>query len=298
MKYLLLVITVVTSVNIHAQDAVSNLLKQSGRKVLKIEDNPNLKRLSNKILKDSLNAKNYFKRAKAYYSLWEDGNKKDSLLYSKFKSDLLKSSRIDSLNNEIYLFIILKCELPDSSVLTFHNRMINYGKKVEENYYYRSLCLMRLGKFEDAINDLNIAIELAKKNHNLVLRKEMGDGYVRNRGVCYAKLKQFTLAEKDLQFTIKSNDKDYISYIYLGIIKSMEGQYQEALDVYNELLSKAPFVMGAYFFKGCIYKRLGNEDLANENWIRAFDAGVEVGDKLFTIETQLDYYIDSFKLGF
>ena len=298
MKGLVFVLLILISNVAYSQGVIDNFLKQTEKKYLNIKDNPKINSLSRKITKDSLNAKHYFERAKAYYSLWLDSNKKDSSLLYQVRNDLFKSIAIDSLNAEINMFIASKSGLPDSSSIYYYNRIISHSKKKEEYYFHRAFCLMRLGSFESAISDLNDAIQLAKKRSDIVMSKEMTEDYISYRGLCYAKLKQFELAENDLKSSIKSNSTKSINSIYLGIVKSMQGHYDEALSIYNDLLERVPFVVITYLFKGNIYHEQGNESLANENWSHAIDSGVKVNEKAFNIQTQLDYFIDSFRLGY
>ena len=119
MKGLVFVLLILISNVAYSQGVIDNFLKQTEKKYLNIKDNPKINSLSRKITKDSLNAKHYFERAKAYYSLWLDSNKKDSSLLYQVRNDLFKSIAIDSLNAEINMFIASNSGLPDSSSIYY-----------------------------------------------------------------------------------------------------------------------------------------------------------------------------------
>ena len=106
----------------------------------------------------------------------------------------------------------------------------NYEKS--ETYYHKGEILRWSGRnTEEIISDLENAIELAP-NH-VAAHTLLGMVY-------YEQFKDVTLAEHEIYIAIKLNPKYKWAYIYLGDIYSTEGQYENAIQMYQDALKIDP----------------------------------------------------------
>jgi tetratricopeptide (TPR) repeat protein len=297
MKESLIILLVLLSNLAYSQKDRDQIAFEGEKAYLKLEDSPDIRNYTEIIARDSLNAESYFNRAKGYYSIWRKGNNRDTIVFRHFKNDLFKANMLDSSNCNYNSWIANRCSLPDSISIIYNNKAIKNCSNTEEYFFQRSFCLMRLRRFEDAIKDLNKAKSLRQIKGDKVACKFMTEEYITHRGLCYAKMGEFKKAERDLRKVIESDTLKWESYLYLGIIESMQGKYEEALKVYNDLKERAPFFIVNYIYIGNLYHAMGNESLASENWAFAEKNGITVEEKRKPIDTQLDFFIDNFRLG-
>jgi len=297
MRRSLLILLVFVSNLAYSQDFIDRAMFEAEKIIYKLDDDPDIRSYTELIERDSLNAGNYFKRAKGYYSVWLESDEKDTAAFNFFKKDLYRAHALDSANCNYNQWIANKCELPDSLAIRYYSKSISVCVKTERFYYERSFCFMRLKRYEDAIKDINMAKRLAQGTTDEVARVYMTNDYIKYRGLCYAKLGKFKEAEKDLRKVIEADDTNWQNYIYLGIIKSMQGKYEEALDIYNDLKTRAPFVISNYLYIGNAYHAMGNEFLAEKNWYFAEKNGITVDEKSKSIDTQIDCLMQNFRLG-
>jgi len=293
----LVILLVFVSNLAYSQVFIDRARSEAEKKIYNLEDNPDIRNYTEIIARDSLNAENYFNRARGYYSIWLMSDKKDTIAFQLFRKDVYRANTIDSANCTYNQWIANKFKLPDSLAIRYYNKAINKCGNTEEYFFQRAFCLMRLRRFEAAIKDLNEAKHLRQTKGDPVMRKLMIEEYTTCRGLCYAKLGEYKAAERDLRKVIESNNAKWDSYIYLGIVESMQGKYEEALNIFNDLKSKAPFVMVNYLYIGNSYHAMGNDALANENWSFAAKNGITFDEKRKCIGTQLDFFIDNFRLG-
>jgi tetratricopeptide (TPR) repeat protein len=297
MKKSLLILFVLVSNLAYSQKGTNQTAFEGEKAYLKLEDSPDIRKYSEIIARDSLNAESYFNRAKGFYSIWRKGNNWDTVVFRHFKNDLFKANMLDSSNCNYNSWIANRCRLPDSISIIYYNKAIKNCSNTEEYFFQRSFCLMRLRRFEDAIKDLNTAKSIRQIKGDEVTNRLMTEEYITYRGLCYAKMGEFKKAERDLRNVIESDTIKWDSYLYLGIIESMQGKNEEALDIYNDLKERAPFFIVNYIYIGNLYHVMGNESLANENWAFAEKNGIAVEEKRKPIDTQLDFFVDNFRLG-
>jgi tetratricopeptide (TPR) repeat protein len=255
--------------------------------------------LYSRVLKqDSLNAKAYLGRAKSYYWVWSLRDKNDSLLFNNFLFDLNKSFQLDSTNNLCNFWLAEKTGLTNKQALDFYNRAIRYCTDNEAYFSHRAICLMHLGQFELAIEDINRANKLSNKRTDLVMKISLKEDYLGYRAICYAKLNNLISAERDLDKAIESCNTKHELYLYLGTVKALEGEYNQALEIFNGIIKKSPYVAVTYLFIGNVYNRINEPKLAENYWLTALDKGIQLNNRNKDINYQLDYFIEKFKFGF
>lgn len=137
-------------------------------------------------------------------------------------------------------------------------------------YLTRGIVLIHKGKFEDAIEDFNRAIDLAQG----VTDKKFENKIYVNRGAAYQKLLSYEEALNDYSKAIKLDDSNPNVFVYRGYLYYQTEEYEKALSDFNVVIkidSENPF---AYYNLGMIYLKLNDEDKACDN----FHKGCEFGN--------------------
>ena len=136
-------------------------------------------------------------------------------------------------------------------------------EREELNYYYnRGDTFFDLGKFEDAIQNYDKAIEL-DSNVNSV--------YYYNRGNAYFSLGKFEEAIQDYNKAIDLNPNDDLSYSNRGNAYFSLGKFEDAIQDYNKAIDLNPNDDLSYNNKGDAYFSLGKFEDAIQDYNKAID---------------------------
>ena len=136
-------------------------------------------------------------------------------------------------------------------------------EREELNYYYnRGDTFFDLGKFEDAIQNYDKAIEL-DSNVNSV--------YYYNRGNAYFSLGKFEEAIQDYNKAIDLNPNDDLSYSNRGNAYFSLGKFEDAIQDYNKAIDLNPNDDLSYNNKGDAYFNLGKFEDAIQDYNKAID---------------------------
>ena len=136
-------------------------------------------------------------------------------------------------------------------------------EREELNYYYnRGDTFFDLGKFEDAIQNYDKAIEL-DSNVNSV--------YYYNRGNAYFSLGKFEEAIQDYNKAIDLNPNDDLSYSNRGNAYFSLGKFEDAIQDYNKAIDLNPNDDSAYFNRGTAFTNLSNYEKAINDFNKAID---------------------------
>lgn len=241
---------------------------------------------------DSFSAKAYLGRAMSYHTVWLARNEKDNVMFHNFLFDLKRSFQLDSTNSLCNFWIATETGLTHSQAITFLNRAIRYCKDNEAYYSRRANCLLHLGQFQSAIEDINQEIKLINKQSDLDLIKSLNEDNTCFRALCYAKLNNLKLAEKDLNKVIESGCTKSEPYLYLGTIKALRGEYSQALEIFRKIINRNPYVAVVYLFIGNTYCKMNEQALAEKYWLIASNKGIRVDNNTKNINYQFDYFIE------
>ena len=107
--------------------------------------------------------------------------------------------------------------------------------------------LVRTGQYQQAIEELNKAIELNPK---------LATAYL-NRGAAYNSLGQYERAIKDLDKALELDPKNAPAHTNIGLAYYMVGQYDRAVEDLSEAVRLAPKNAVVHFNRANVYARLG-----------------------------------------
>ena len=136
-------------------------------------------------------------------------------------------------------------------------------EREELNYYYnRGDTFFDLGKFEDAIQNYDKAIEL-DSNVNSV--------YYYNRGNAYFSLGKFEEAIQDYNKAIDLNPNDDLSYNNKGNAYFSLGKFEDAIQDYNKAIDLNPNNASYYYNRGTTFANLEKFEDAIQDYNKAID---------------------------
>lgn len=143
--------------------------------------------------------------------------------------------------------------------LGHYAKAIEFGKKAEKLFgvsfeilWPRSLSYYQIGRYKEAIDDLNKVIPI------LPLSK----GY-QTRAKCFEKLGKYREAIADYNILIKIEPKSIRNYISRGRAHLVLGKTKEALADANLAIKIGPRFREAYKFRAEVYRKMGNKAAAD-----------------------------------
>ncbi|WP_158844079.1 tetratricopeptide repeat protein [Algibacter sp. L1A34] len=114
-------------------------------------------------------------------------------------------------------------------------------------YFYRAIAKNELGDYSGAIIDYS----------KIIISQPDADSYF-NRGNARYSLEDFEGAREDYKYATKM-DPDFLDAIYsLGCANFDLGDYNEAIAVFNQLLTKEPYYAKAYGLRALSFENLEN----------------------------------------
>jgi tetratricopeptide (TPR) repeat protein len=172
-----------------------------------------------------------------------------------------------AINGKANLLILME-EYKDAGKLI--EEAIKKNSDYPQFYLTRGIVLIHKGKYEDAIEDLNLAIDLAQG----VSDKKFENKIYVNRGAAYQKLLSYDAALNDYSKAIQLDDSNPNVFIYRGYLYYQTEEYENALADFNAVIDIDPENPFAYYNLGMIYIKLNDEDKACDN----FHKGCEFGN--------------------
>ncbi|AEM20863.1 TPR domain-containing protein [Brachyspira intermedia PWS/A] len=205
---------------------------------------------------DNKNPKLYFYKARSLYQLAlynKDSNKYlEAIKNFNIVFDIEPDNKVTHYNRGLcYFYLALNENINeeylhkaiedfDNIIIILHqfekniktkNDIIVLNKKYDESYSIRALSYVYLNKYEEALNDFNMAIKY---------NSESGEYYY-NRGLCYYKfaiknnndINYLKSAIKDFNKSIELNEKNYFVYYYIGICYYELKNYNESIKNYE-----------------------------------------------------------------
>lgn len=155
----------------------------------------------------------------------------------------------------------------------------NLTKKIEEDndnpdlYYERGVAYYQLGNQQSALSDVVKALQLDSTNA----------GYYELLGDIYFARKEYTRAINALQKGNRIAPEDMDIIMQLGQYHLMMGNHQESIKYLDEALKKNIFNAEAYFFKGILFKEIGDTAKSISN----FQTAVEQDPQYYEAYMQL-----------
>jgi tetratricopeptide (TPR) repeat protein len=190
--------------------------------------------------------------------------------------------------------------------LTLWNHQIKHDTTSAHAFNSRGVALSKLGKTDDALKDLNRAIELrpahALSHYNrghiyarIGRSNEALNDYSRSitldpehinslieRGVLYSKLGELNRALEDLNNAEKLAPNNTGVFNNRGIIYKKLGQWENSLNDYNRALQLNPRSASTYVNRARVWQELGNQDEADKDLAEAQKLGIKLDAALFT----------------
>ena len=121
-----------------------------------------------------------------------------------------------------------------------------------DNPVLRSMIRYELGYIEDAIADLDLAIQTMPDNPFIY----------QYRGSYYADSQQYEKALEDFSTVIQKDPDNSENYRLRGHIYRMMERYSEAVAEFTQAITLEDSLVDAYFFRGICYQKLGEEENA------------------------------------
>ena len=136
-------------------------------------------------------------------------------------------------------------------------------EREELNYYYnRGDTFFDLGKFEDAIQNYDKAIELDSN---------VNSACYYNRGTAYFSLGKFEDAIQDYNKAIDLNPNDDLSYNNKGNAYFSLGKFEDAIQDYNKAIDLNPNNASYYYNRGTTFANLEKFEDAIQDYNKAID---------------------------
>lgn len=136
-------------------------------------------------------------------------------------------------------------------------------------YLTRGKILIHKGKFENAIEDLNRALDLSKGENNKFFENKI---YV-SRGAAYQKLFAFEQALNDYSKAIQLNDNNPNVFLYRGYLYYQTNEFEEAIKDFNIVIEIDPENPYAYYNRGMAYLKQVKDDEACDDFHTACELG-------------------------
>jgi Flp pilus assembly protein TadD len=138
-------------------------------------------------------------------------------------------------------------------------RRIGLTREHAEAYYRRGLQNYNDGDLENAILDLSEAIYYDRRHAE----------FYSTRGLFHLENNQEAEAELDLQYAIKLSKKQWLAYFGLGILQFRRGQYEAAIQHFNDAQLLSPRRPEVWFYRAVAYHFTDNNGKAVSDIERA-----------------------------
>lgn len=149
--------------------------------------------------------------------------------------------------------------------LSYYEEAIQLNKDRAEYYIAEGFAKIGLSRYDEAINSFDKAY--LDKDNQIV--RENNKKLFRGRGIALLRLLRYEEAIGDFKKALAIKevvelDSDIKRYLALTDVKL--GRYEEALEIYEEMLSSGKKIDGIYNDMAVVYKQLGNVEKAIESY--------------------------------
>ena len=142
-------------------------------------------------------------------------------------------------------------------------------ESLSENYFQRANVRASLGKYENAIEDYDKALQLNPQNL---------EAYT-NRGISKAEMEQYEAAIADLDEALRLNPQDATLYTGRGMVKDLQRQYEAAIADFDMALRLNPQYAIIYTGRGRTKNHLKRYEEARADYQRALELATEQGNE-------------------
>lgn len=161
--------------------------------------------------------------------------------------------------------VIYKAQGKFEEALQDYNTAIDINPLSAESYSNRGNLLLTLKRYDDALTDLNAAVRLNPQLDKSFL----------NRGNCFYLLKQYDAAEKDFSTSIRLNSRNTSSLNNRGLVYFRQQRFEKALEDFTAALRMDNKYGSAYFNRALTYQKLGRMDEARRDFASAAALGIK-----------------------
>ena len=177
--------------------------------------------------------------------------------------------KVENLNDSkdnISLYIgVAECGVGNTETgIKYLNKQIEKTPLRPEPYWNKAIANLRVEKFDKALIDIDKALNILPHNGYLYsIKAEILDG-----------MNDYENAEKNYDIAI-SKDENYINGKIEFQIRN--DKINDAIKELKILIEKHPFEGGLYFKRGELYEKLNNNELALNDYKKAFENGITAG---------------------
>lgn len=206
--------------------------------------------------------------ANAGMKAYKAGDKKKAkiLFKSALKSNELSKENYIIVNNQ--LAEVLRSELRNSEAIECYSETLYLNPDNPVARLRRGTLYYQIGRYEDAVKDLNRYTSLAPGDHN---------GYI-NRGLAFRALKNYDRAISDLDHVVWLRPGNQKAYIHRGNTYFEAGNYNLALADFEKAIKIDPENSYAYQAMAWLYAACPNNDF------RDGEKAVELAEKALALE--------------
>lgn len=156
-------------------------------------------------------------------------------------------------------YALVCCYYTFNRSAVWHDSMTFWSDTIKKNpeaalpYSNRGALLLDRKQFENAITDLNRAIDI--RPHYVTPHF--------NRGLAYLNLRKFREAADDFTFVLKNNPRDLIAvYMNRASAYMYGGNYMKSIEDYSAVLKLEPYLIEAHCNRGLVYYTINQFEAA------------------------------------
>jgi protein O-mannosyl-transferase len=225
---------------------------------------------------------------------------------TKAESDLSKSIQLDATFAPGYIYRGLARYYlrKENLALEDFNTAIRIDSTKPDGYYNRGNLYLKMDRFDEARSDLERTILIDPKNIEAIYYLGLAEMKLMDNqaaishfskyisinpyharaeldlSICYYQAGKFDEAEKRLKETIKGQPRNGEALYYYANSIAKQDRYNEAIEVYTQIIAINPGFAGAYFNRGNSYLFSGDKIKACTDWQKASELGMEQASRM------------------